>query len=103
MNARVAVVLALAVALAGAACASPPAPAPSDPADLMARGEAAGVHNLAEVAPGLFRGAQPEGDAAFALLAGLGVKTLLTVDGSLPDAEGAARHGLRYVHVPVEY
>jgi len=83
-----------------AACAGPPAP---EPTTLMARGEAAGVHNLAEVAPGLFRGAQPEGDGAFALLADLGVKTILTVDGSRPDVEGAAKHGIRYVHIPVEY
>lgn len=66
-------------------------------------GEAAGVHNLAEVSPGLFRGAQPEGDAAFAALAALGVKTILSVDGSLPDAEGAAKHGIRTVHLPTEY
>jgi protein tyrosine phosphatase (PTP) superfamily phosphohydrolase (DUF442 family) len=83
-----------------AACAGPPA---TEQGSLMERGEAAGVHNLAEVAPGLFRGAQPEGDGSFALLAGLGVKTILTVDGSRPDVEGAAKHGIRYVHVPVEY
>jgi protein tyrosine phosphatase (PTP) superfamily phosphohydrolase (DUF442 family) len=58
---------------------------------------------MAEVAPGLFRGAQPEGDASFAHLAGLGVRTIVSVDGARPDAEGAARHGIRYVHLPMEY
>jgi protein tyrosine phosphatase (PTP) superfamily phosphohydrolase (DUF442 family) len=73
------------------------------PEELKKSGDAAGIHNFAEVAPGLFRGAQPEGDASFALLASLGVKTILTVDGAKPDVEGAAKHGIRYIHVPIEY
>jgi len=96
MKAPFAVVLGLVLA----ACAGAPAP---DTAALRERGEAAGLQNLAEVAPGLFRGAQPEGEPSFALLASLGVKTVLTVDGSRPDVEGAAKHGIRYVHIPVEY
>ncbi len=80
-----------------------PSPSGIDPAELHRRGEEAGIHNFKEVAPGLFRGAQPEGDAAFALLASLGVKTMLSVDGARPDAEAAARHGIRYIHVPIEY
>jgi len=96
--------LALGVVLAACAGASAPVAAPvAAPEGLAARGEAAGIHNLAEVTPGLFRGAQPEGDASFALLASLGVKTILSVDGSRPDAEGAAKHGIRTVHIPVEY
>lgn len=112
-----AVTVGLAAALAVAACAGAgsseaPSPAPTAPspaaggaaaAALAARGESSGIHNLAEVAPGLLRGAQPEGDGAFALLASLGVKTILTVDGARPDVEAAAKHGLRYVHVPIEY
>jgi hypothetical protein len=31
------------------------------------------------------------------------VKTVISVDGARPDIEGARRHGLRYVHVPVGY
>ncbi len=100
----------LALALLLAACAAAPAPetapAPSlglAPGVLMQRGEEAGIHNLAEAGPGILRGAQPEGDASFALLAELGVRTILSVDGSRPDVDGAARHGIRYVHVPIEY
>ena len=66
-------------------------------------GEQAGIHNLSEVAPGLLRGADPGGDASFALLASLGVKTIISVDGARPDVEGAAKHGIRYVHIPLEY
>jgi protein tyrosine phosphatase (PTP) superfamily phosphohydrolase (DUF442 family)/cytochrome c556 len=100
--------LGLAAALVLASCAVPSEPpatpgADGDAAALAARGEAAHIHNLAEIAPGLFRGAQPEGDAAFALLRELGVRTVLSVDGARPDVEGAAKHGIRYVHVPVEY
>jgi protein tyrosine phosphatase (PTP) superfamily phosphohydrolase (DUF442 family) len=96
MKTTIAAVLGLVLA----ACAGAPAP---QAGSLMDRGEAAGIHNLAEIAPGLFRGAQPEGEDSFALLASLGVRTLLSVDGSRPDVDGAARHGLRYVHVPVGY
>lgn len=60
-------------------------------------------HNLFRVTPWLFSGSQPEGDPAFAELEGLGVKTIVSVDGSLPDVESARRHGLRYVHLPFGY
>jgi len=121
MNARLALLLgfAAAAALAVPACSSTSDSGPSGGGEgaaksprtatgvpgptLREEGEAAGVHNLAEIAPGLLRGAQPEGDASFALLAGLGVRTILSVDGSKPDVEGAARHGIRYIHVPIEY
>jgi hypothetical protein len=103
---------ALAAALAVPACSSPSTPAPErtppaatglPAAEIMHLGEEAGIHGMAEIAPGLFRGAQPEGDASFALLARLGVRTILSVDGSRPDVEGAARHGIRTIHVPIEY
>lgn len=105
------ILAALAVAALVAACSSPaPAPdlgsaaaGPGIPADLPAAGEAAGIHNLGRIGPGLFRGAQPEGESSFALLASLGVTTILSVDGARPDLENAAKHGIRYVHVPVEY
>jgi hypothetical protein len=106
--------LGLAAALSAPACSSTSEGGPSEPApapvstgrskeELHHEGEAAGIHGLAEVAPGLLRGAQPEGDASFALLAGLGVRTILSVDGSAPDVEAASRHGIRYVHIPTEY
>ena len=110
MKTGLALPAAFALALAGA-CAAPPAEpapaapseAPSAPPSLRDRGEGAGILNFAEVAPGLLRGAQPEGEASFALLASLGVRTALSVDGARPDVEGAAKHGIRYVHLPMEY
>lgn len=62
-----------------------------------------GVHNFFRAATNIYSGSQPEGDATFAALAKLGVKTIVSVDGAKPDVTGAARHGLRYIHLPVGY
>ena len=48
-------------------------------------------------------GAQPEGDAGFAALRDMGVKTVISVDGAKPDVETARKYGLRYVHLPIGY
>ena len=58
---------------------------------------------LIPVAPGLFSGAEPAGDAAFAALVTIGVRTVVSVDGPVPDAAAARRFGLRSVHVPIGY
>jgi protein tyrosine phosphatase (PTP) superfamily phosphohydrolase (DUF442 family) len=65
--------------------------------------EITGIHNAFRVTDRIYSGSQPEGDAAFAALAKLGVKTLVSVDGGKPDVEGARKHGLRYIHLPVGY
>jgi hypothetical protein len=44
-------------------------------------------------------GGLPEGDAAFQELAGLSVKTIISVDGATPDVATAKKYGLRYVHL----
>jgi len=62
-----------------------------------------GVHNAFRVTDKIFSGSQPEGEAAFAELAKLGVKTILSVDGSMPEIETARKYGLRYVHLPYGY
>lgn len=63
----------------------------------------AGIHNAFRVTDKIFSGSQPEGNAAFAALAKLGVKTIVSVDGGLPDIAAARKHGLRYVHLPFGY
>lgn len=65
--------------------------------------EIPGVHNAFRAAPKIYSGSQPEGDAAFAALVQLGVKTIVSVDGSKPDVEAARKHGLRYIHLPYGY
>jgi len=51
----------------------------------------------------LFSGGQPEGDAGFESLKQLGIRTVMSVDGAVPDLETAKQHGLRYVHLPIGY
>jgi hypothetical protein len=65
--------------------------------------EAPGLHNLFAVGTNVFSGSTPESDAAFAALAKLGVKTIVSVDGAKPDVDLARKHGLRYVHLPHGY
>ena len=48
-------------------------------------------------------GGQPNGAAAFKELKGLGVKTIISVDGAKPEVELAKKYGLRYVHLPHGY
>lgn len=58
---------------------------------------------LRQAAPGLWCGAQPDGLDDFQALRGLGVRTVLSVDGALPDLAGASAAGLRYIHIPLGY
>ena len=61
------------------------------------------LQNAYRLTDKVLAGAAPEGDAAFARLRVLGVKTIISVDGAKPDVELARRHGLRYVHLPIGY
>jgi hypothetical protein len=71
-------------------------------ADTTAR-EYPGVHNAVAFHEGFVSGAVPEGDAGFASLAAMGVRTIISVDGAVPDVAGAAAHGMRYIHLPIGY
>lgn len=59
--------------------------------------------NAIQVHPRLISGGLPVGDAAFAELQTLGVRTIISVDGAVPDVATARRFGLRYVHLPHGY
>jgi len=94
-------------AVACAAClvvraAGPPA-ADSDGQTLPAKLKTQHLPNAVQVAPKVISGGLPDGDAGFAELETLGVKTVISVDGMKPDVETAKRHGLRYVHLPHGY
>jgi len=65
--------------------------------------ELPGIHNFFKATDKVFSGSQPEGEAAFETLEKLGVKTILSVDGSKPDVEMATKHGMRYIHLPYGY
>lgn len=65
--------------------------------------ELPGVHNIVTYDDNLLSGGAPEDEAGMRSLAGLGIKTIISVDGMLPDVELAEKYGMRYVHLPISY
>jgi protein tyrosine phosphatase (PTP) superfamily phosphohydrolase (DUF442 family) len=65
--------------------------------------QAPGITNFYQLSDKIYSGSAPEGDAAFAALKAMGIKTIISVDGTKPDVELAKKHGLRYVHLPIGY
>jgi protein tyrosine phosphatase (PTP) superfamily phosphohydrolase (DUF442 family) len=95
---RLAASLALLLCLLPAAWGQTPGPA-SLPRPL----NLPGIENAFQAADRVYSGSQPEGDQAFAALQRLGVRTLISVDGTKPEVERAAKYGLRYIHLPHGY
>jgi protein tyrosine phosphatase (PTP) superfamily phosphohydrolase (DUF442 family) len=62
-----------------------------------------GLHNIVAYDNGFLSGGVPEGEEGLHTLAGLGIKTIISVDGATPDVETAKRLGMRYVHLPISY
>ena len=65
--------------------------------------EARHLPNSFRVHERVISGGLPHGEAGFRELSGLGVKTVISVDGAKPDVEAARKYGLRYVHLPHGY
>lgn len=65
--------------------------------------DAPSLPNAYRVDDSVVCGGLPDGEAGFAALAGLGIKTIISVDGQVPDVDAATKHGLRYVHLPHGY
>lgn len=63
----------------------------------------ADLENVYRLSDRFISGGEPGGEEALARVASWGVKTILSVDGKAPDAATAARYGMRYVHVPIQY
>jgi protein tyrosine phosphatase (PTP) superfamily phosphohydrolase (DUF442 family) len=84
---------------------SEPAPPPAaTPAfSPVAVPDTPGLHNVFRLTDRLYSGSGPDGEEGFRSIAALGVKTVITVDGSAPDVKTAERFGLRYVHLPIGY
>ncbi|MGI8981338.1 MAG: hypothetical protein ACR2FY_19100 [Pirellulaceae bacterium] len=94
--------------LALAACAAfvadeQPAVKSNPQAAVLEKLSAKHLPNALQVHPRVISGGQPEGEAGFAELKGLGIKTVISVDGARPDVELAKKFGLRYVHLPHGY
>ncbi len=98
---RATVGVALALGAAVVASATTEAGKPAGPFPPI--GDGRNLHNAHRVTDKVLSGAQPEGEAAFAELARLGVRTIISVDGATPDVQLASKHGLRYVHLPITY
>lgn len=99
----------LLVALAGVSCSSTrPVPyavtpvAPPTMADQKPR-DYAGLHNVVAYHDGYYSGSVPEGAEGFDSLAGMGIKTIISVDGAVPDVKAAKARGMRYIHLPIGY
>ena len=65
--------------------------------------ELSGVHNAFQLSSRIYSGGSPEGAVGFESLRKLGIKTIISVDGSTPDLGEAHQHGMRYVHMPHGY
>lgn len=61
------------------------------------------LHNLYRLGPRLYSGSAPESTEAFDELARLGIKTVISVDGTQPDVSTARQKGIRYIHLPIGY
>ncbi|MFA6046953.1 MAG: hypothetical protein WC718_18365 [Phycisphaerales bacterium] len=62
-----------------------------------------GIVNVVAYGPHLYSGSAPEGATGFHTLQSLGFRTVISVDGQLPDVAAARQFGLRYVHLPIGY
>ncbi|MFT6363651.1 MAG: protein tyrosine phosphatase (PTP) superfamily phosphohydrolase (DUF442 family) [Planctomycetota bacterium] len=62
-----------------------------------------GMYNVFKLSDQVVSGSEPIGEAAFGILQDMGIRTIISVDGKAPDAELAASHGMRYVHIPIQY
>jgi len=62
-----------------------------------------GLANVLAYHEDYFSGGAPQGQAGFETLAGMGVRTIISVDGAAPDVDTARAHGLRYIHLPIGY
>ncbi len=61
------------------------------------------LHNVFRLSESIISGSEPHGEEAFRQMQAMGVKTILSVDGKIPDAELADKYGMKYVHVPIQY
>lgn len=62
-----------------------------------------GIHNAVAYHEGFVSGSVPEGDAGFETLRAMGIKTIISVDGAMPEVERARALGLKYIHLPIGY
>ena len=64
---------------------------------------APGLVKFMKVSNRILCGGEPHGKSAFETLKKLGVNTVVSVDGAVPQLDLAKAVGIRYVHIPVGY
>lgn len=62
-----------------------------------------GLHNVYVLSDAVVSGSEPSGEESFRELQSMGIRTILSVDGKVPNQELAERYGMTYVHVPIQY
>lgn len=94
-----ATLLLLLIGLAGCA----PQPRAVVPVVPLGPVEREGLHNVFRLTDRVYSGSAPEDERSFESLQDLEIQTIISVDGAVPDVEGASSFGLRYVHLPIGY
>ena len=65
--------------------------------------EMAALHNVFQVTESIYSGNSPDSEEGFRELQKLGVKTIISVDGSKPNLTLAHKYGMINVHLPIGY
>lgn len=65
-------------------------------------GDYEGLHNVFQLSSNITVGSEPSTDGLHQIQK-FGVKTIISVDGKVPDAATAKSLGMRYVHIPIQY
>ena len=68
-----------------------------------ARHDFAGIVNVVAFHSDFYSGSAPVSESGFQSLDSLGIKTIISVDGAIPNVDLAQKHGMRYVHLPIGY
>jgi len=62
-----------------------------------------GIKQVVAYKSGLYSGSRPQGTVGLQSIHRLGVRTIISVDGAVPNAAGAKVLGMRYIHLPMKY
>jgi len=73
------------------------------PVDADAPQHLPGLHNVVTYDEDIVCGGVPEGEEGLRTLRAMGIKTIVSVDGTKPNAAAAEQLGMRYIHLPISY
>ncbi|QDV50396.1 cytochrome c [Gimesia fumaroli] len=62
-----------------------------------------GLHNVFQIDDQVYSGSGPEGKQSFDALKKMGIKTIISVDGTQPNLKLAKAAGIKYIHIPIGY